>query len=315
MLTSRINDQGATEMRARKGMQTALALAAAAGAGFGTAVVFVDRAGAAGVPASPTLQYAGTLLDNNVPASGPRTINVTLWNQADNGAPLCTSGDVPVNVIGGRFRVPLDACLSTVRDNPNLWAQVSSGSVTWPRTKLGATPYAIEAERAGAAGGALAAQLMQLTQQVQQLQQAQPPAVPAVPAGAVMAFDLAACPSGWTELTGARGRAIIGADNGHAPGSQGGSATVTLSVDQMPTHSHGLMDPGHAHQPATGTAFVTGGTGFMNAQVQTGGGGASFVLPGLTASTTTGIKMQDAGGGKPVDVTPPYLALIYCKKS
>jgi hypothetical protein len=305
-------------MRARKGTTVMVALALTAASGVAT--MSIERARAAGVPTAPTLQYAGTLIDNNVPVTGMRTINVSLWTQADGGAQVCTTNDAPVTVTGGRFRVPLDACLDQVRTQPNLWVQVSSGTTAFARTKLGAAPYAIEAERAGAAGGALAMQLMQLTQQVQQLQQARPtptptptPAPAAVPAGAVMAFDLDACPSGWSELTAAPGRCIVGADGAHAASSQGGSDTVTLSVDQMPAHSHGVEDMGHVHGSPAGGNFVTGGTGFGFANVSQGG--ASFTLPLTTASSPTGIKILPAGGGKPIAITPPYLALRYCRKN
>lgn len=36
----------------------------------------------------------------------------------------------------------------------------------------------------------------------------------AVPSGAIMAFSLATCPTGWTEYTAARGRFLRGLDNG-----------------------------------------------------------------------------------------------------
>jgi hypothetical protein len=43
-----------------------------------------------------------------------------------------------------------------------------------------------------------------------------------IPSGAVMFFDLASCPDGWTELTDARGRYIIGLQQGGTlKGTQG----------------------------------------------------------------------------------------------
>jgi microcystin-dependent protein len=301
-------------MRARKGLKMFLSLALTATAGFAGALVWMRGAGAEGIPTAPTLQYAGTLIDNGMPVSGMRTVNVSLWSQPDNGTQLCTTSDVAVAVTGGRFRVPLDACLDQVRAQPNLWVQVSSGASSWPRTKLGAAPYAIEAERATAAGGALAAQLAQLTQATQQ-------AATAIPAGAVMAFDLGACPTGWTELAEAQGRTIVGAQARAAGGlsarparSTGGAEAVALSADQLPAHKHTLVDRGHVHPPSTGATFVTGGSpGQGPANIsQTG---VSFVVTGVTGSATTGIEMESAGGGQPFAVMPPYLALLYCRKN
>lgn len=67
------------------------------------------------------------------------------------------------------------------------------------------------------------------------------------PSGAVMAFNLASCPTGWSEYTAGQGRAIIGAGAGagltartlgvtgggeSAPAVNlaGGSATTTVTV-------------------------------------------------------------------------------------
>ena len=74
--------------------------------------------------------------------------------------------------------------MAAVRANPELWVQVEVDGKPFERRKLGAVPYAVEAERASGAAGALARDL--------------------VPAGAVMAFDLEACPPGWTPSSSAR---------------------------------------------------------------------------------------------------------------
>ena len=44
-----------------------------------------------------------------------------------------------------------------------------------------------------------------------------------------------------------RGRFLLPASASHAIGSSGGAERVTLSVNEMPTHGHGLSDPGHNH--------------------------------------------------------------------
>ncbi|MFH1522089.1 MAG: hypothetical protein ABIF18_03965, partial [archaeon] len=62
------------------------------------------------------------------------------------------------------------------------------------------------------------------------------------PPGAVVAFDLASCPDGWTEFTSAEGKVIVGLDSGDASfdtrGEIGGEKTNTLTVDEMPSHRH-----------------------------------------------------------------------------
>lgn len=44
-----------------------------------------------------------------------------------------------------------------------------------------------------------------------------------------------------------RDRFIVGSQGSYSIGNVGGLDTVTLSILEMPTHSHGLTDPGHSH--------------------------------------------------------------------
>ncbi len=68
------------------------------------------------------------------------------------------------------------------------------------------------------------------------------------PAGTVVYFDLAACPAGWTELTAARGRTIVGLPSG---GTLGGTQGTALTNLEARTHDHGLV--GEAISSATGS--------------------------------------------------------------
>jgi hypothetical protein len=280
--------------------RTMVAVGLAAVGGFATAALWMSHAGAQGIPTAPTLHYSGTVLDNGTPASGVKNITVQLWTAADAGTMVCERPRSTVAVVAGRFRVELpDTCLAAVRAQPNLWVQTLVESTAFPRTKLGAVPYAVEADRAAALAGAQAAQL--------------------VPTGAVMAFDLDQCPQGWSPLDKARGRTIVGvlatAAGGlsaHTRGQTGGAETVTLSEAQMPAHDHPLNDPGHVH-PSAFSSFIQGGSpGEGPANIQQGG--ASFVFSRTTGGATTGVTMGKAGGGQPVAVMPPFLALLYCEK-
>ena len=60
-----------------------------------------------------------------------------------------------------------------------------------------------------------------------------------VPQGAVMTFNLASCPSGWTEVTDAQGRAIVGLPSG---GTLSGEVGSGLSDLEDRTHTH-IVDP------------------------------------------------------------------------
>lgn len=194
-----------------------------------------------------------------------------------------------VALSNGRFPIPLpDACTVAVAASPNLWIDVAVDGESLGRTKLAAVPYAVEANRASAATGTLVTQI--------------------VPSGAVMAFDLAACPAGWTPMVPAAGRVVVGATTGLARGATAGADSVALSADQMPSHSHGVNDPGHLHQvPNTinyniAPSFAGGPQGIGQATVN-------------TTAAVTNVSVHAAGGGQPFDNRQASLALLYCKKS
>lgn len=68
-----------------------------------------------------------------------------------------------------------------------------------------------------------------------------------VPAGTVAFFNLAVCPAGWTELTSARGRYLVGLP---AAGTLAGTAGTALSnLEDRPVgqHLHNITDPSHSH--------------------------------------------------------------------
>ena len=69
-----------------------------------------------------------------------------------------------------------------------------------------------------------------------------------VPSGAVMFFNLSSCPSGWTEMTDARGRAIVGLP---ARGTLAGTAGSELSDLENREHTHDVAP----------LAFFTGPSG------------------------------------------------------
>lgn len=79
---------------------------------------------------------------------------------------------------------------------------------------------------------------------------------PVIPSGGVMFFNLDTCPGGWTELTDAQGRYLVGLPSGGVLGGQVG--TPLSDQENRPVgghdhdvisfgHTHGISDPGHSH--------------------------------------------------------------------
>lgn len=266
-------------------------------AALGAAASLLAVRASAAIPDANVLTYTGYLAKpDGTPYAESAAVGVSLWDAAEDGKgnEVCSVPSAKTPLVAGRFQVSLpDDCTKAVRANGNLWVETSVDGISLGRTSLGAVPYAVSAESADRATGTLAQQV--------------------VPAGAVMAFDLDACPAGWTALASAKGRAIVGTTTGLARGALVGNDSLALSTAQIPAHSHKITDPGHAHSPP-GTNFIIAGGGNPSVKIATDGG--SFNPAATTANATTGITGTDAaGGGEPFDNRQASLALLYCKKN
>jgi hypothetical protein len=154
-------------------------------AGLGYAI----RARASGVPSTGALSYAGVLDDANGPISGSHNIQVVLYDAAAGGNNLCQTTSSAINVANGQFSLLLpDTCTAAVAGNPNVWVDVFVDGADTGTTKIGAVPYAVEANHtsnadnatnatnattaatANAAGGTLASTLSAIQGQVAALQ-------------------------------------------------------------------------------------------------------------------------------------------------
>jgi hypothetical protein len=135
--------------------------------GLGTAQFSIEHARASGIPPTGAMTYSGILEDpNGNPQSGTRVLQIQLWDAATGGTSQCSVGPSSQELVGGRFQITLsDACTSAVKAKQNLWIEIVMDGVSAGRTKLGAVPYAVEADHAvnaSIAVGALDARLVKL---------------------------------------------------------------------------------------------------------------------------------------------------------
>ncbi len=157
------------------------------------------------------------------------------------------------------------------------------------------------------------------------------------PSGLVGFFTGGTCPSGWSEVTAARGRVIVGLPSGGTnQGAYGtalsnlGPRSVTLSISNLPPHTHDVnpapfaattgTDGAHTHTMLGGGGaaggsnnleFYNGGGGYASSAGMSASGAHNHAItvdvPGTTSTST--------GSGAALDTSMPYLQLIACSKN
>lgn len=142
-----------------------------------------------------------------------------------------------------------------------------------------------------------------------------------ISSGTSMLFYEATAPTGWTQDTTVNDK-VIRVVNGTGAGT-GGSWTISgvtvdghaLTTTEMPSHSHSVSDPGHAHTVPM-SLQITQPNANTNANTILSGGTTS------TSTATTGITIAANGGGAAhthgltADGTwrPAYIDTIVCTK-
>ncbi|QDE92720.1 hypothetical protein BHS06_29145 [Myxococcus xanthus] len=127
---------------------------------------------------------------------------------------------------------------------------------------------------------------------------------------AVLGSAFGSAASGKFRLPNLKKRVPVGVDTGYARGAAGGAETHTLTTQQLPAHSHGITDPGHSH--SIPTSNDTGDRDDNVRLIQAWRYPRKFTSS--SNSGTTGITINNAGGGQAHNIMQPYLALHYIIK-
>jgi hypothetical protein len=208
-------------------------------------------------PPPTMVNYQGTVHVDGSPFTGPGYFKFAIVDSATgDGSTNYWANDatgsgepgtvVPLIVEGGLFNVLLgdtgltgvselldDTVFSETDTYLRVWFSTNPGGpfeALEPNQRIASVPYALRAKYAESA----------------------PPGEGAVPAGAVMFFDLASCPEGWTEMADAQGRTLVGLPSS---GTLGGTVGSALSDIEDRGHTH-TVDPesfdssavgGHSH--------------------------------------------------------------------
>jgi len=166
-----------------------------------------------------------------------------------------------------------------------------------------------------------------------------------LPSGLIVLWSgaLLDVPIGWQICDGTnntpdlRDRFVVGAGGAYAPDNTGGADSVTLTENQIPSHSHGMSSDGnHSHSGSTSTdgshvhSFsrrgddgqdrgagysvvgydnnIGGGDGDMNAA------GSHNHSLSINDSGSHTHNIYNTGGGESHENRPPYYALAYIMK-
>lgn len=186
------------------------------------AIVAIPSLSAAEVPGRVPVQ--GFLTDAaNMPINGSVQIEFRLYDTAAASTPWFAETQV-VQVQHGAFTshlgavTPLD--ISAFRSSGGfLGVTIAGESEMTPRLEIGTVPFAAYAHETAA-----------------------------VPPGAIMFFDLDACPPGWSALDAARGRTLVGVPSG---GARGGTVGIPYADLESRAHLH-EVDPAAATTSTAG---------------------------------------------------------------
>jgi microcystin-dependent protein len=144
-----------------------------------------------------------------------------------------------------------------------------------------------------------------------------------IPAGLISMWSgsIGSIPSGWYLCDGSNGtpnltdRFIIGAGSSYAVNGTGGVSSVTLTTNNMPSHTHTatstVTDPGHTHTiPRTEVITGSGPNAIEDGPVV-----GSYTVPSAVTGITVATTLATAGSGTSFSILNPYYALAFIQKS
>jgi hypothetical protein len=135
-----------------------------------------------------------------------------------------------------------------------------------------------------------------------------------VPRGGIIMWSgsLADVPPGWVLCNGQNGtpdlrnRFVAGAGGEYAPGAQGGAREVTLSIEQMPAHSHSYIDVYFSEHVGSRP-----NDNWVGNPANIGSGDTDYDNVGYFENRDTRVT----GGGQVHENRPPYYALAFIMKT
>lgn len=247
--------------------------------------------------------FEGFIADagGNPVTDGSYAMTFAVYNVASGGAALWSETHASAEVTDGLYAVTLGSVTAFPAGlfDGNRWIGVTVGNGTEmsPRTRVSSVPFALNADSANKLAGT---------------------------SGLIALFETS-CPTGWSEVTSTQGRVVLGRPAGGTAGATVGTALSnqgTRTITDVPAHTHGVgsyatnSSGTHTHNVAQygfgswndPTRSTGGQVGHNNPPERYNAGTDSAGSHTHTVSGTSG-----STGSASVDVTMPYVQLVYCK--
>ena len=136
-----------------------------------------------------------------------------------------------------------------------------------------------------------------------------------LPSGTAMLFVQTSAPTGWTKSTTHDNKALRVVSGSAGSGGTTAFTSVftsrTITTANMPSHTHGVTDPGHSH---TTTYDYVSNSPATPYDCNVSSGIQQNIFKNGTNSNTTGISIQNAGSGTAMDFAVQYVDVIICTK-
>ena len=246
----------------------------------------------------------------------------------DDGGLVTTPGTPAATSLLSAFAGPSRYLGLTITANPQ--GAIASPIEISPRQQLVSAPYAMQAQNATAAVSAgfatNAASLVNETKGrvvsitgTNVVVNGSISGYGTFPLGGIIMWSGATVPSGWALCDGnnntpdLRGRFVLGSGTGsgltaRSVGQAGGEENHALTTSEMPSHTHGVTDPGHGHNFTFHDSESDGWNGgaFQLTDRTPRNTGAAELLPAFT-----GISLQSNGSNTAHNTMPPFYVLAY----
>jgi hypothetical protein len=179
------------------------------------------------------IRYQGHAVDaQGVPLEGPYDLIFRLYDAETGGTEVWEETQTAVPLTHGHFSVLLGQVTPLQVDwNPPLWLSVQVGPEPEliPRQRITSVPLAIKAEVADMAQTAERAEQLTVPMTTSTITD---DANKLVPSGAMILWDGASCPAGYTRVSALDGALLKAGSTATLP--------VSATVAELPTHSHSL---------------------------------------------------------------------------